>query len=64
MQIGFEDKEEGETVLTCTEVQYAILCRMLERCLKMLQDSIAYFLELNLSLVRFDVSVLLWSVSA
>jgi hypothetical protein len=27
--------------LNCTEVQYAILCRMLERCLKMLQKIIS-----------------------
>jgi hypothetical protein len=38
-------------VLTCTEVQCAILCRMLERCLKMLQNSIACFQKLCLSFV-------------
>jgi hypothetical protein len=27
-------------MLTCTEVQYAIFCRTLERCLKMLQKII------------------------
>jgi hypothetical protein len=37
---------------------------MLEGCLQMLQDSIAYFQELYLFFVRFDVSVLLWSASA
>jgi hypothetical protein len=44
--------DSGE--VTCTEIQYAILWR--ERCLKMLQNSIAYFQELRLSFVRFDVS--------
>jgi hypothetical protein len=37
---------EGETILTCIGVQYAILCWRLERCLKMLQNSIACFQEL------------------
>jgi hypothetical protein len=35
-----------------------------EMAQKMLQKSIAYFQELNLSLVQFDVSVLLWSASS
>jgi hypothetical protein len=52
------------TVLTCTEVQYAILYRMLERCLKIMQNNVACFQELHLSFVRFDASVLLWSASA
>jgi hypothetical protein len=52
------------TVLTCTEVQYAMLCRMLERCLKMVQNSVTCFQELHLSFVRFDVSVLMWSAFA
>jgi hypothetical protein len=47
-------------VFTCTEDEYAIRCRMLERCLKMLQNtsSIACFQELHLSFVRSDVSAL------
>jgi hypothetical protein len=62
--LGYGNNSEGKAVLTCTEVQYATLCRMLERCLKMLLNSIACFQELNLSFVRIDVSVLLWSASA
>jgi hypothetical protein len=50
-------------MLTCTEVQCSIHCRMFERYLKMLQNSIAYFQELHLFFVRFDASVLLWSAS-
>jgi hypothetical protein len=46
------------TVLTCTGVQYAILC------LKMLQDSTDCFQQLLQSvLIHFSVSVLLWSAS-
>jgi hypothetical protein len=37
------NNSEGGTVLTCTEVQYAILCRMLERCLKMLRAVLLVF---------------------
>jgi hypothetical protein len=37
---------------------------MLERCLKMLQNSIACFQVLSLSFERFNVSVLLWSALA
>jgi hypothetical protein len=51
-------------VLTCIGVHYATLRPKFERCLKLLQNSIACFQEVNLSFVRFDVSVLLWSVSA
>jgi hypothetical protein len=48
-----------QTVLTCTEVQYAVLCQTLERYLKLLQNSIAC-----LSFVQFEVLVLLQSASA
>jgi hypothetical protein len=54
---------EGETVLTCIEVQYTIICQMPERCLKMLQNIIACYQELRLSFAWFDVPVLLWSAS-
>jgi hypothetical protein len=48
---------------TCTGVWCAILCQMLEICLRMLQNNIAYFHRFNLSFVEFDVFVLLWSAS-
>jgi hypothetical protein len=66
MQIGLgQDRNpKGETVLTCIGVQCAIFYRKLERCLKMLQNSIAGFQERNLSFVRFDMSVPVWSASA
>jgi hypothetical protein len=67
MQIEFNDEEiiqrERETVLTSIGFQYAILYRMLERYLQMLQNSIACLQELPLSFVRFNGSVLLRSVS-
>jgi hypothetical protein len=46
--LGQGNNWEGEeTILTCIGVQYAILCWRLERCLKMLQNSIACFEELH-----------------
>jgi hypothetical protein len=47
--LGQENNSEEETVLTCIGVQHAILCRTLERCLKILQKSTASFQELHLS---------------
>jgi hypothetical protein len=61
--VCYANSAEGETGLAFIGVQYAILCWRLERCLKMLQISIACFQELHLSFIRFDVSVLLWSAS-
>jgi hypothetical protein len=65
MQIGFYDKKiierERQTVLTCP------VCHALSNAWEMsktLKKHIACFQELHLSLVRFDVSVLLWSTSA
>jgi hypothetical protein len=49
--LGQGNNSEGGTVLTRIGVQYAILCRTTERCLKMLQNSIAHFQELNLSFI-------------
>jgi hypothetical protein len=54
---------EEDTVLTCIGVHYAIPCQTLERCLKILQNSIACFQEIQLSFVWFSVSVLLCSAS-
>jgi hypothetical protein len=62
--LGQGNNLKRETVLTCTEVQHTVLCRMLQRCLRMLQSSNACFQELHLFFTRFDVSVLMFSVSA
>jgi hypothetical protein len=41
--LGQGSNSEGETVLTCIGIQYAMLCCLFERCLKMLQNSITCF---------------------
>jgi hypothetical protein len=41
--LGQENNSEEETVITCIGVQYVIRCRMIERYLKLMQNTIAYF---------------------
>jgi hypothetical protein len=50
-------------VLTCTGVQYAILCLKLVLCLRMLQNNFACFQGICLFFVQLDMFVLLWSAS-